>query len=66
MPTETCSHQGIASAYSFTNSGVKGDWEQDEEEEEEKPETETPETQPGEGDFTTTDPENPGGTTTPR
>ena len=53
VPTETCSHQNIESPYSFTNSGVKGDWEQDEEEEEEKPETETPEGQ----DPSTIDPE---------
>lgn len=60
VPTEVCSHQNIEEAYSFTNSGMKGDWEEDEEEPTTDTETETPEE--GE-DFTTTDPE--GGTTTP-
>lgn len=60
VPTEVCSHQNIEEAYSFTNSGMKGDWEEDEEEPTTDTETETPEE--GE-DFTTTDPE--GGMTTP-
>ena len=60
VPTEVCSHQNIEETYSFTNSGMKGDWEEDEEEPTTDTETETPEE--GE-DFTTTDPE--GGTTTP-
>ena len=61
VPTETCSHQNISASYSFSNSGIEGDWEEDEETEEPQTETDTPTDETG--DFTTTDPET--GTTTP-